>query len=847
MDLSQQVWRTPEDILLSFGLSWSFLGRAPADLDLSAVAFAKGGRYFDGVFFNHPTPGDELEEAERTADVVKSGELPYMFLCGDSRTGGEEENRAMSLDESDRPPQLRSAFARAHQEAAHHRPREQAVLSSAAMFDCLMEKEVGEARWRREQRAAGSVETPASPVARRHPLSDESIVLQLARVPAEVEVIFLTATSYTGVDFSALASVRLDVMDETHQMRVGSMNLHHGARHGTANVSVCLMRVPSADEDALHSQHWDIREINVGAKGFTFVDVIPTMLTILGIPTASHMDVLRSIPNYSLRKQCVWNRPPTSENLNEEFETSLDDPQFWDVRFGVGWSGDHDLDAFLVIMDEEHQRVAHLHPKNSRGLSTAARRHLGCQHSGDCRSAVGISGDGESIDMMVPALPPNAHTILVGVSLAGSLATAMTGNAPHTMVTAASSSTPVTTTQPTSIADIPQLYMRLQNRSVQNPYATEVDRWDVYRDAAAAKKSDEVNDGLSVIGDIRREGAHTLVLGALVRCGDQPVPEDIQQAWASQNRDTQPPTRMPYFEYVPLHQLVPVATSLHASTSAAFSGTIAYLQSLTTLIHHHLAKRSASHYSSVSAVSSRAGSDVRAVPPCLLPARRCKDLLDSVRQSGWSKVFGLVVEMVEVVSLEPRRPDSFRCHAEAWVHGCGPGETRQSLHRSLKGEAAGGDDGSFSLARFLLGSKTPWAPKNVPMRTPLLTNAEKRSWEAGLANGYFIIHVYDRIRLMVYSDASFGVGDINMMDHMDLFTRASGCSKSLVLKLHAGPSSAQVAELGIRLTSVPVEVAAEHVAAKAAELEKAAAKEERAKQFVRIDKQRAELNWCTVM
>ncbi|KEG09597.1 hypothetical protein DQ04_04971050, partial [Trypanosoma grayi] len=97
-NLQQKVFRIPSNIVVSLGLRWDFIGADPLDLDLSAVCFTSEGMLLDCVFFNHPFPQGTNEAALRDSGLlVDPQQLPYMFVGGDSRIGGEEENQLPGL------------------------------------------------------------------------------------------------------------------------------------------------------------------------------------------------------------------------------------------------------------------------------------------------------------------------------------------------------------------------------------------------------------------------------------------------------------------------------------------------------------------------------------------------------------------------------------------------------------------------------------------------------------------------------------------------------------------------------------------------------------------------------
>lgn len=724
MDLHQQVFRIPEGILLSLGLSWNFFGKCPADLDLAAVSFGKNGKFLDVVFFNHTMAGTSDAETEllRQEFVLNLKDMPYMFLSGDSRTGGEAENRVISWEEMQRNPHggtpsslfsphrcshgednskkkggvkqgrksvtSSRSIAQAPDSLVHYEQEEfarstggnnlQRFKANTHSFHhtfCHQEEkldaEFAAGDGRLQYLLQGPYTEPFSlrgnprgcPF-RRYPapISDESIVFHLSKIPSQAQYIFICATSYTGTDFSRLSEVRLDVFEEIllsseeedaltegggkilagsrgrggrmlpkRRRRLGMINLKSSTGNGTANLCACLVRTPPPSKgdggvcpystlngggnsksshsssnnncsggvgDApsfsfpcasfpttdrstdllvsttLHSSvspsfllaledrrrcamtpsMWDLREVNVRAMGYTFVDILPAMLHMMNVPRRLHEEALRAVPNYSLRKtprtslpllppmaaeaaDCFSSRFLSSPSSAQEREgasyrgaggsTSIEEhlrQQLADLRFGLGWDGNVDLDAFCIVLDKTNKYLTHFHPKccstlcrGSTAVSCATPTWemrnekwecYPCRHSGDCTTGVGYAGDMESIDLLVHLLPPEAHVLVLGATLVSSAAQQERKDpSTSTWSLLPMNSIPTVAGMPISsplqhpsrgsegglavhsIMEVPGLYLRLQNRPLHYPYAEEVDRWDVFRDVSLASCS----------------------------------------------------------------------------------------------------------------------------------------------------------------------------------------------------------------------------------------------------------------------------------------------------------------------------------------------------------------------
>lgn len=471
-DIRQKVFRVPSNIVLSVGLCWDFIGPEPVDLDLSAVCFTKDGQFLDVVFFNHLFPEDTDEEVLRAEYLVDPAQLPYMFLSGDSTIGGEEENQTggialaarrrkfpRKMRRGGRPNAAESIFNRLYEEeelADVQRAMDEHYAGGGEQYD-----EAGELIARAQHRG----------------LSEEVLTFVMHKIPKDAEVIFLSVTSYTGLDFTTLPLVKLVIYNETTNQRVGSIDLKPATGSGTANLGCMLLRAPpESTNTTADCAFWDLREMNIRTYGYSFVDVIPIMQDVIGIPPHSRLDALRNIPDYSLVKGR---------------QHQLDQP-LSDVRFGVGWDGEHDVDAFLVMLDASNNYVDHVYPK--QGKLRAAVPDLS-RHSGDAMGGTDTNGDEEFVDLLTYRLPPNVRTVLVGATYMESYGKGRS--------------------RCHSIYDVPRLYMRLQNRSMEAPYSFELDRWDVHNDATRRGGPAAPRHYTSPNGP--EEPVRTLLLGVMVK------------------------------------------------------------------------------------------------------------------------------------------------------------------------------------------------------------------------------------------------------------------------------------------------------------------------------------------
>ncbi|GET91264.1 hypothetical protein, conserved [Leishmania tarentolae] len=823
-DVRQKVFRVPGSIVLSVGLSWNFMGINPIDLDLSAVCVTKEGRFLDVVFFNHLFPEGTDEAALRAHYMVDPAQLPYMFLNGDSTVGSEEENQLAGLELAARRrhPRLRR---RVHHQAGScggmlgtHGYTDAAVN----VFNRLYEEEeladvqraVDEANGYDEDDVGDEVGVGQRPLRRRRrrhrELADEMLTFVMSEIPREADAIFITVSSYTGQDFTVLSRAKLVIYNESTNERVGVLDLRRTTGNGTANLAAMLIRAPPSQEDEVSgvdwsslqggaaAQEWDLRELNIRTFGYSFVDTMPLMMEVLGVSRRSIPDVLQNVPDYALSK----------------VKAEIASWTLSDVRFGVGWSGEHDIDAFLVFLDEDHNYVDHLYPKNGK-LRSLARD--AARHSGDALCGSAADGDEEFIDLLTYRVPENVCSIVVG-------ATWMESFGPQKGTCK-------------SIFDVPDLYLRLQNRTVMNPHSMEVDRWPLNREAHDRKVTKQLPTSYRDTED-KEQPVRTVVLGALMKTGTQPFESlfpngrRIDQHFHKHDRSLsisgahqscnisvtshaddggaaesecagRHEEDVPLFQLVPIHQYVPV------DPRGGMSRVIPYLQCMmayaATVERHTIAAArrrvaeaeaarlaNATPYSAVensetalqgtaagmkdrhvvlncdnnmvgwdpatSASLSRGGRDKTTVTTMRKQAAREQAESERAETTAlrdryermWSKMkeydnrtdlFAIAVQFLEVVEVQPQMPDRFQCHGEAWVFG----QTNciVPVH------------GSVSVF------------DNKPYRSPTLVDRKNLVWaDTSIGSGgcgYFIVHKYDRLRVMLFETASIGVADLDLL------------------------------------------------------------------------------------
>lgn len=259
---------------------------------------------------------------------------------------------------------------------------------------------------------------------------DERISLDLAIVPARVQFMIVCVTSYTGADFTLLESAGCRLYNDKTKDVVGEFHLGVLGRH-TATILCVMSRVAPTAEDP--NAYWDLRELNIPCNGFTFFDVMDKMLDILSIPDGdSRMECLNFLPNYSLEKKL-------------DHETVLGQ-----MKLGLGWDGENDLDAILIMLSAQNEYYDHVYAKHGKLQS----KDGACLHSGDKLNGYDVAGDDEFVTIDVHKLHPDVHSVFFiiahfsGVDL--------------------------------SLGDVPSSYVRVQNKpSPVDLLYREIDRFNV--------------------------------------------------------------------------------------------------------------------------------------------------------------------------------------------------------------------------------------------------------------------------------------------------------------------------------------------------------------------------------
>lgn len=97
---------------------------------------------------------------------------------------------------------------------------------------------------------------------------DESIRVDLSRIPATVVTLVFTVNSFTGQDFSQIENAFCRLIDESNGQEVARYDLTGSGRH-TAQIMAKVTREGS---------NWTMTAIGAPASGRTFRDLLPAMV-----------------------------------------------------------------------------------------------------------------------------------------------------------------------------------------------------------------------------------------------------------------------------------------------------------------------------------------------------------------------------------------------------------------------------------------------------------------------------------------------------------------------------------------------------------------------------------------
>ena len=96
---------------------------------------------------------------------------------------------------------------------------------------------------------------------------DESVVVDLSRVPSGVKTLVFTVNSFTGQDFSQIENAYCRLIDETNETEIAKFSLTGSGQH-TAQLMAKVTR---------EGQGWAMTAIGAAASGRTFRELLPAV------------------------------------------------------------------------------------------------------------------------------------------------------------------------------------------------------------------------------------------------------------------------------------------------------------------------------------------------------------------------------------------------------------------------------------------------------------------------------------------------------------------------------------------------------------------------------------------
>jgi len=121
--------------------------------------------------------------------------------------------------------------------------------------------------WRQLDSQDGSVHHTGDNLTGEGEGDDESIQVDLSRVPAEVTTLVFTVNSFTGQDFSQIENAFCRLVDETSETEIARYDLTGSGSH-TAQVMAKVSRDGAG---------WSMTAIGAAASGRTFEDLLPAI------------------------------------------------------------------------------------------------------------------------------------------------------------------------------------------------------------------------------------------------------------------------------------------------------------------------------------------------------------------------------------------------------------------------------------------------------------------------------------------------------------------------------------------------------------------------------------------
>ncbi|CUI14906.1 Hypothetical protein, putative [Bodo saltans] len=541
---------------------------------------------------------------------------------------------------------------------------------------------------------------------------DEEMRFVFENVPDDVEYLMVSVTSYTGADFTLVDHAACNVVNTATQERLCTFSLGLIGAH-TATLLCCFSRVaPSATDP---NTYWDLRELNLPTTGFTFVQVLEFMQDLLLVPKEDQEACRRLLPDYSLVKDPSQRSQYVAPSV---------------MKFAIGWDGDNDVDAFLVMLNEHDEYVDHVYAKHGKVKSSEGA----ATHSGDKLNGFAGDGDDEFVDLNVNSLRKDVHRVFFLVSLHSGFAK--------------------------SLGDIPKCYCRMQNKRPTEPFI-EVDRMNISRRGGPERTlvlSMLVRKDSSRFEYIRLHEAMTLGQGDYIEV--LPWLRLISSFFTSRIRELSPAvvnnfssamsnsvsTTGASFKGVSTaslgqsQPLVPgggTQTPTNAPPSSAKSA--GRLQSM------RLLRNSGSHNNSEIPEPNSPGADHRPEGDEMKLQVHWDEEWSKVREEFTVPTYGIEIMPLKVEGLGPLEPHHFACHVEVWV-----------CDRKCRDKA----------------------------KTVICTDRTKVEWNREDPHNRckFVIRRYDRIRLLVFEHSVAGYADLEMFDISEQFFQGEDVTLTMPLQ-----------------------------------------------------------------
>eukprot|EP00759_Apiculatamorpha_spiralis_P053021 PhF_6_TR6086/c0_g1_i1/m.8884 len=211
---------------------------------------------------------------------------------------------------------------------------------------------------------------------------DEVVTVHFNQLPSDIQQMIFCVTSPSGVEFTEVSMAACRLVNVHNKRVLDEFGIGVFGRH-TATILCTVIRRPAV---GFSDEYWELVELNIPAMGKTFVDLLPVMQDLLTpeikakfkeqAKAGGHSDA-NALPKYDMQKGEVVDVP-----LNLSF-----------LKFGVGWDGENDVDAIMLMLDSDGNYLDHISPKNGK----TATLDNAASHSGDKQHGFQSQDDDEAI------------------------------------------------------------------------------------------------------------------------------------------------------------------------------------------------------------------------------------------------------------------------------------------------------------------------------------------------------------------------------------------------------------------------------------------------------------------